>query len=182
MTYPRVTTILDAVGLGPCFDGARAGDLEAALLRGQAFDRLVEAHHYGYEEEVAPEVAPYYEAYLKFVADTGHTPIKSQFTVRSARWRYEGHPDRLGWLQGFRCIPDWKCVATVQKWPTMRQLAAYRLAWNEEHPGEPVALVCAVQFRPDATYRIHEFTKDDLARAESEFLAAVTVWHAKERR
>lgn len=175
---PSVTRILEAAGLGPDFSRVPADVLEAARARGTLVHRLIEAHHYGYldQAEITPQAAPYMSAYLTFVAESGHEPIASEFRVEHAAWRYCGHPDRVGWLCGARVIADWKCTDTLALPPVARQLAGYQLAYNAQHPTEPVSTTVAVQLRSDGTYRLHEL---DASAAEPVFLAAVTVWWAR---
>ena len=182
MRLPRVSEILAAVGLGPDFGPVPPAVLEAARARGTAVHSLIEAHHYGYLDEsaITAEVAPYYSAYLKFLAESGHEPTSSEFEVVHPAWHYVGHPDRLGWQLGKRGITDWKTGETVDLPAAGRQLAAYRLAWNALHPTEPVEWLAVVQFKADGTYRFHEITA---AEHEPVFLAACVVYRAqKERR
>jgi hypothetical protein len=179
MILPRVTDILADVGLGPDLSRVPAGVLEAARGRGTAVHALIEAHHYGYLEDAAitPEAAPYFSGYLKFLAESGHEPLRSEFEVVHPAWAYRGHPDRVGWLNGRRIIPDWKCTDSVDLPPARLQLTGYRLAWNAMHPTEPVDLLAVVQLRPDGTYAFH-----DLAPQDDLFLAAVLVYRARQER
>ncbi len=184
-TFPRVTHILEAAGLGPDFSGVPRPVLEAARERGKLVHAAIEAHHYGLTPEVPPFAAPYYAAYLKFLADTGHEPIISEFEIEHPTWRFCGHPDRVGWLVRQRALHDWKCTDALVLKPVARQLAGYRLAWNAAHPQEPVTLCVAVQFKSDGTYRVHELdldAADDTGFSpEHQFLASVVVYHARER-
>jgi hypothetical protein len=181
VTLPRVTDILAAVGLGPDLGPVPAVVLEAARARGTAVHALIEAHHYGYLEDgsITPETAPYFSAYLKFLADSGHEPIRSEFEVVHAAWGYRGHPDRLGWLSGRRILLDWKTAEAPELPPAGLQLAAYRLAWNAMHPTEPVDLVAVLQLKADGTYRYHDLAP---ATYEDTFLAAVLVYRARQER
>lgn len=175
--WPRVSAILEAVGLGDDYSQVPPAVLERARERGSDGHALIEAHAYGFLEP--DQVAP--PAYRAFLEESGWQPEATEFEVRSERWRFVGHPDQRGWMLARRGLLDFKFRDTLDLEPVKRQLAAYRLAWQEQHPTEPLAFCAAVQFLSTGRPKFHEFTADEIARAESEFLAAVTVWHAKGR-
>lgn len=178
-TYPRVSAILEAAGLGPDYSHVpNDGRLERAAQRGTDHHALVAAHHYGYLE--ADQVAA--PAYLAFLEESGHEPIISEFEVVSDRWRYVGHPDRVGVMSRRRGLFDWKFIEHLDVLPAQRQLAGYKLAWDEQHPDQPIAFCAAVQFLLTGRYKFHEFTRDEMALAENEFLAAVVCYHARGRK
>ena len=182
VNYPGVTRILEAAGLGPDFSGIPKAVMEAAKIRGRTVHEYVCDHHYGLDPVLPAELAAYGDAYLKFLSESGHEPAISEFEVVSERWRFRGFLDRVGWLLRRRALIEIKSAQQLDLVPVARQLSAYRLAWDEMRPAEPLALVVSVQLRADGTYRLHEFTKDEMGRAESEFLAAVTVYYAKGRK
>ena len=175
---PRVTEILAAVGLGPDLFAIPPDVLATAQKRGRAVHEAIEALAYGYLDEAMldPVVAPYLDAYRRFVADSGHEAIASEIEVRHPAWQYVGHADRIGWLAGGRVLLDWKSGERVDLDAAGYQLAAYRMAWNAMHATEPVAAVAVVQLRADATYRFHEL---DAADYEQGWLAALVVYRAQ---
>jgi hypothetical protein len=177
-SLPRVTQILSAAGLAPDFGFAAPDVLEAARARGTAVHAACEADHYGYEVDLPSEAAPYLDAYRKFVAESGHEPLISEFEVVHPGWGYVGHPDRLGWLVGRRTILDWKTAESVDLAYSGRQLCLYRLAWNAQHPAEPVEATAVVQLKEDGTYRLHEIAPADY---EQVALAAVVIYQARAR-
>lgn len=171
--WPSVTRILAAAGLGPDYAMVPPAVLEAARARGSAVHEAIEALHLGYEYDLLPEGAPYLAAYRRFAQESGFTPERVEFRVESTTWRYCGHPDVVGWLLGKRTMLDYKGMDTVHLRSAARQLAGYRLAWNEQHPTETLDLCAVLQLKPDGSYRLHEV---DAAAKESVFLAAVVVW------
>src|SRR5260370_6649286 len=148
-TFPRVTHILEAAGLGPDFSGVPRRVLEAARERGTLVHAAIEAHHSGLTPEVPPFAAPYYAAYLKFLADTGHEPIISEFEIEHPTWRFCGHPDRVGWLVRQRALHDWKCTDALVLKPVARQLAGYRLPREPGAPPGPAAPCLARPLQSD---------------------------------
>lgn len=176
-TYPRVTEILRATGLSPDFSRIDPVTLETARQRGTALHALLEAEHYGFldDADVTPELAPRLDAYRKFVAESGHEAIATEFEVRHKAWRFVGHPDRLGWVNQHRCIIDFKSGVTEG---AEYQIALYVLAYNDEHPTERVSMGAILELRDNATYR---FTEVDLLAATTVATAALVVYHARFR-
>ncbi len=175
--WPRVTAILDAAGLAPTFPFVAPDVLDAARERGTALHRAIEADHYGYAVDIPGPVAPFMDAYRKFVAESGHEPIASEIVVREARWRFCGHVDRVGFLNGRRYLLDWKSGQSVDLLAATWQVSGYVMAWEAEHPTEPIHSAGIVQFREDGSYRCYEV--DPRAGAKV-FLAALVVYRAKE--
>lgn len=176
---PRVTAVLAAAGLAPTFVGVPPAVLDEARRRGTAVHEAIEADAYGYLETLAigPDVAPYLDAYRKFVAESGHEPVVSEVEVIHPTWHYVGHVDRVGWLCGRRALLDWKSADSLDARLVAYQLAGYRCAWNAMHPEQPVQITAAVQLRSDGTYRVHDV---DAAAVEHVFLAALTIWYARQ--
>lgn len=175
---PRVTEILAAVGLGPDLSMVPPDVLAAAQKRGTAVHEAIEALAYGYLDEAAvdPAIAPYLDAYRKFLVESGHEAIASEVEVINPAWQYVGHLDRIGWLLGKRVILDFKtgvALAGVEY-----QLAAYGAAWDAQHPTELVAGAAAVQLRDDGTYRFHEV---EISAALPVWYAALTIYRAQEK-
>jgi hypothetical protein len=179
--FPRVTAILEDVGLGPDFTGVPLATLEYARIRGQAVHSAIEAIVYGFLDEstLSEDVLPRIDAYRNFVKDSGYETVRTEVEVVNVAWRYRGHPDTVGWLVRRRSILDWKNTDVVQLEAASLQLAAYRAAWNAQHPTEPVDALAVVQLKSDGTYRVHEV---NVAEAEPLWFAAAMVYHAKEAR
>jgi hypothetical protein len=174
-----VTAILNDVGLGPDLSGVPTALLEAARRRGTAVHQAIEAIQYGFfdEAEVPEDVIPRLAAYRRFLKDSGYETVHTEITVTHPAWRYIGHPDTVGWLNARRVVLDWKNTDVVQLAPASYQLAAYRAAFNAEHPTEPVEACAVVQLKGDGTYRVWEV---DIAAAEPIWFAAVTVYRARQ--
>jgi hypothetical protein len=176
MTLPSVTAILQAVGLGGDFSRVPAAALEVARARGSAVHAAIEGHHYGYGTDLEDRWKPYLAGYERFLLETGHKPTLSEFAVESARWRYCGHPDRVGMTLGHRCLYDWKTSDILELKPVSYQLAAYEQAWNEQHPTQPIHACYAVQLKRDGTYRLHPINTKAVLHV---FQAATIVIHAR---
>lgn len=175
---PRVSEILAAAGLVQDFSLLPLAVVEPARIRGSNVHAAIEADHYGYPMDLMPEGAPYLDAYRKFVAESGHQPLISEFLVQHPTWHYCGHPDRIGWLVGRRTLLDWKCTDGPDIPAAGRQLTLYRLAWNAQYPTRPVESCAVVQLKSDGTYRLHEIIP---AEHEQVALAAVLLYHTRHR-
>ena len=178
VSFPRVTEILAAVGLGPDFSTVPPDVLEAARVRGRAVHNAIEAIVYDFLDEsaLAPDVLTRLDSYRRFVKESGYETVHTEIEVEHPVWRYRGHPDTIGWLLNKRTLLDWKNTDAVQLAPASYQLAAYRAAWNAQHPTEPVEALGVVQLKSDGTYRFHEVSA---AEAEPVWFAAVTVYRAQ---
>ncbi len=179
-----MTRILEECGLGPDFSIVHPDALAAAQARGTAVHAIIEAIVYRYFDDddhlVTPLVAPYLDAFRKFLAESGFEPVAAEFRVEDARWKFCGHPDMWGWLLlKHRALIDVKTSEALDLVPTARQLAGYRLAMEAMRPSEKIDVTAALQLRADGTYRFHEL--DTRGDAEQEFLAALTVYHARRR-
>ncbi len=181
-TVPSVTQVLEDVGLGPAYSSSIPGQVMVkAARRGSALHEAIRYHHEGdlEEESLHPELAPGFHAYLRFLAETDHRPIASELELVHPTWHFIGHPDRVGWHRDERVLIDWKYTADFDREYVRLQLAGYRILWNDTHPLEPVSRVFGLHLRKDGTYSLHDLTDSN---APQEFLAALMVWRARERR
>ena len=184
--FGRVTEILDAAGLGFDPSGIDPDVLVAVRARGSAVHEAIAAAHYGYDVDLAPEHKPFMGAYGRFVDETKHEAIASEYEMIDTRWRVIGHLDRVGWVHvdgftGHRTIFDFKTGGAKG---VEYQLAAYVALWNATRPGELVDRAAAVALRRDGTYRFlpvdlkgtmaHGFTPEQV------WYAAVTLWYARQ--
>lgn len=175
-TLPRVTAVLEALGLGPDLSMVPPAVLELARQRGTAVHRAIEAITYGYLDGVDPAIAGYLDAYRRFVAESGYQPQYAEVEVRHDVWRYVGHPDSIGFLGVHRVLLDFK---TGDATGVEYQLAAYVMAWNHERPHERITAAGVVELRADGSYRYREV---ELDAALQVWQAAVIVYHAREGR
>lgn len=173
---PRATHILRAVGLGPDLSMVPAGVLEAARQRGDAVHQAVEGLTYGYDVDVPAAAAPYVDGFKKFLVDSSFQPIASEIRVVHPTWRYQGHPDVVGWLHGHRGVLDVKTGAADG---AAYQVGMYVDAWTAERPTEPATWGAILHLRDDGTY---QFDEVDLPAARPVWQAAVIVYAAHPRR
>lgn len=175
--YPRVSAVLKATGLGPDLSMVDPATRERARARGQAVHEAVEGIVYGYDVEVPAEAAPYVDAFRQFVVDARFEPIAAEILVIHPTWRFQGHPDVIGFLHGrHRGILD---VKTGEAEGAEYQVAAYVDAWSAQRPTESATWGAILHLREDGTYRFEEV---ELPHAIPIWHAALTVFHAQRRR
>lgn len=172
-TWPRVTSILEAVGL---IDTTWYTD--EGRSRGKAVHGAIEGLAYGYldEAEVPPDIAGFVSAYRKWLAESGFEPVATEVTVKHPTWQYVGHPDQWGWWQGKRTLIDYK---TGTLGAVVPQCGGYTLAWRAERPTEPIDIIAAVKLNTEGTYKVHEI---EIAEAEALWTAAIVVYRAQPKR
>lgn len=176
---PSVTQILKAVGLAPDYSCVPRHLLEHARQRGTALHAAIQLYHEGDLDEDAlhPEVASGVSAYRKFLAESGFQFERSEFEVISERWRYVGHPDLLGRLNGGLVLLDLKYMEQVPIQAATYQLTLYQLAFSEQESESPPISACYVlQLKRDGTYRLHSVSTG--AAEQRVVLAAVIVHQA----
>ena len=105
-------------------------------------------------------VLPFFQAWLKFKAESGFRVLVNQLVVYSRKLRYAGTLDLLGTRNPGTATPD-ELIDTKCTWAidpaTGPQTAAYSMAAAESH-GLKVKRRGAVQLLRDATYRYYQFS------------------------
>lgn len=130
--------------------------LDQAAERGTKVHRLTEAlDKYG-EIEAPADVLPYLKAYLSFRKE--HTVEWSE--IEKAHYHpdklYAGTIDRVGTVDGVRCILDVKTSYAVKKNLYGAQLNLYRMML-----AEPVDALYILHLKPDGKYKLVELPIDD---------------------
>lgn len=179
MELPSVTHILDDV-----FDEYRSIDAETlrrAQERGTAVHRACELYDKDQLDfsSLDPTIAPYLEAYINFLSETGFSPQVIEQSVNSQKYGYAGTLDRIGTPKRskHRWQVDIKTSVVLGK-TVGPQTAAYDQAAREcglISTKEKVSRF-ALQLRDDGKYRLTPF---DSASDFSIFLSALTIYKFK---
>ena len=157
---PSVTQIISAVGLYE-FDFVSKQTLAVAAERGRIVHTYIEWHEQGMldENSIDPDLAGYFEAYLKAKA-AGKIPAKPTMIeerVYSEKYQYAGTLDQMF---GERWIHDHK---TGSESPTHGlQLSGYWMALHPDLRDKPEKLTCGY-YRNDGQYKIVEYPYEPLA-------------------
>lgn len=131
--------------------------LDRAAERGAKVHRLTEAlDKYG-EAEAQPDVLPYLQAYVKFRREHTVTWEQIERAMYHPDRLYAGTIDRLGMVDGKRCIVDIKTSSQIKKPLYTAQLNLYRLMLPE-----PVEALYILHLKPDGSYRLVELPIDDV--------------------
>jgi len=170
--YPRVTEILQSAGLVN-FGMVNANILERASDFGIEGHRVCELDDYHKLDitTVDPAILPYLVSWQKWLVDYAFEITAIEPEVKNDKYRFQGHPDRVGLWQGRRTVVDIKFTTAISK-VTAIQLAGYDLLLG----GGYRRLV--VQLLADG-YKVVEYKdKSD----KSVFLACLTINNFQERR
>lgn len=174
---PSVTEILEQVGLAQDFSSVPPAVLEHARLRGRALHKAIAWHALGILDEgsIHPEIEPGFRAYQRFLAEAKHEPLWSEKELRHPTWKFCGHPDRVGWINGnTRVLIDFKYQDSTDLRAGTYQLSGYELLCQANFPTEPIEKLMLLELHKDSTYRLHTVKAD-----HQTFLAALLVYRAK---
>lgn len=102
-------------------------------------------------------------AFLDWLSMTRIEILAQEEPMVSDNLQVGGTPDAIGYAAGKLCILDWKSGNSLY-WEVLPQVAAYRLLWEEQQPGEPIlGGAHVIRFAKDTGgYRHQHFTTADL--------------------
>jgi hypothetical protein len=143
------------------FTGIPQGVLERKRQIGTALHKAIELHLADdlVFESIALPVVPYFEAYLKFVNDTGFITRNSEMKVASEKYGYAGTLDLDGVLNKRLSQIDFKTTATLSPAVAI-QTAGYEQAANEMPDVDSLGKVLdryALWFKPDGSYKLVQY-------------------------
>ena len=120
---------------------------------------------------LAPEIAPYLDAWVQFLADSRFEVVMNEQKLASLTHGFAGTLDRFGRIDGKGVLVD---IKTGQWQPAYAlQLAGYHYLLTET--GETPARYLCVSLRADGTYRTKELSLTEIYRAQGLFLAALNL-------
>ena len=172
---PSVTQVLAPLS---SFDGVPAQVLEAKRDLGQRVHLACQLHDEDDLDEasVEPDVAPYLEAYRRFLADTDARVVLNESRVYHPTYRYAGTLDRVFRIGEDRWLVDLKTSFTTPR-AAGPQTAAYLAALTTMLGNVRPTRRAALRLRPDGTYRLDPLDRPD---DWSAFLACLTLNRFKE--
>src|SRR5215831_8697834 len=129
VVVPHVTQILKAAGLGVDYSMIDPRVLENARERGEYVDQCCDLDDEGVLEldGVHPLCVGYVQAWRRFRAERGFTPMLAQPLLYHPEHGYCGRPDTDGLMELQPTVVDRKCVTKVDRAYGL-QLAAYTMA------------------------------------------------------
>lgn len=109
-------------------------------------------------DSLDPLVEPYYDAWSRFMVDTGFQPVHNEIRIFSARHTYAGTLDTIGVLKRRECLIDYK--SSWELHPAVGpQTAAYLNGAYEMKVCPPDLPRYALQLRRDRSYRLEPLTE-----------------------
>jgi len=162
-TLPSVTQILRDMGF---VDTTWFTDYSRE--RGSLVHKIIKWHCQGVLDEttIDPVLRPYFDAWLKFVDDTGFISKEVEIPAYSSTFRFAGTPDHVGILNVQPAILD--CKTGI-----ITPVVGLQLAGYEQLTGVGIKRF-GLQLTDQGKYKLTEF-KDRNDRQV--FLAAVACWH-----
>jgi hypothetical protein len=160
--YPSVTQILSSAGL-PDLSMVPADILEWKSDLGTKVHRAMEFEDDGDldEENLAPEIRPYLDAYRKFKQESGFEPLAAEELIWHPVYKYPGRPDRIGPLNGKTVLIDYK-TGMIDLKCVGPQTAAYTESWNHTHDKKDhISKRFALKLNKDGTYKLVECKNDN---------------------
>ena len=118
------------------------------------------------EDTIDPALRPYFDAWIKFVADSEFISKEVEVPTYSPAFRFAGTYDQVGILNGDPSVIDYKTGLVTA--PTALQLAGYEILTGRRLKR------FGLQLTDQGKYKLTEF-KDRNDRQV--FLAAVACWH-----
>lgn len=180
--WPRVTEVIDLLGLGPDFSKIPERRLEEARQRGNEVHEGMEALIYSfYEPGSLPLFAEYEKSGRAFLTEWKFEIVAGELEVRHDKFFYVGHLDAAGLVtppgeSTMRAIIDWKTPKSLNETTVGLQLTAYFEAYNLMYPNEPASAAFTVQLRNDGQYTPKRVRVDHW---RNKWYAALTVHHMK---
>lgn len=159
---PSVTQVLQAMGF---IDTQWFTDY--GRERGTLVHRIIHWYIDGEldHDSIDPSLLPYFDAWKRFVKDTGFMPTETEKPIGSVLHRFCGTPDYIGMLNGHETVIDAKTGA-ISPWVGL-QLAAQEIL--ADRPLKRFAL----QLKEDGKYSLKPFTD---RQDRQIFLAALSCW------
>lgn len=160
------------------FDDVDENILEVAADRGTEVHYLTTLIDNGIDidGEYPSNLQGYIGAYRLFLSEHDVSFFLTEQPIYSLAERYAGTPDRIGFVDGFVTVVDYKCVAQVNKPKVKIQTNAYKKAYEEMYGFAVERLLC-LQLMPDGKYRLYEVAIDD-----TELNACLILWRATKKK
>lgn len=146
---PGITSIIKDLGIGA--DHTHTDPVHS--LRGRAVHRAIELYDQGTLDEtsVDPAIRPYFNAYLKFLDDTGFRPVYHELRLGHDTLSFAGTLDKVGYIGGALGILEIKTTEAVDLKALRAQLAAQSVLWRRNYPKRPIRWKYGLQLRKDGT-------------------------------
>ncbi len=190
---PSVTQILRAVGVSLDFEEIRqrSASIASAIDYKRDLGTALHLDAHAYDDNdlvwatVHPTVRPYLDTWAEFRGNTGVTPLTRERCVYHPGLFYAGKLDGIfRHPTGKRILIEIK-TGDPEAAGAAYQTAAYEMAWDVDHPDQPIDQRWAVQLMPGRSvpYRITNYNaRPDAWRDGAAFKAFITTFFAQAAR
>jgi hypothetical protein len=152
----RLPSVTEILGILVDFSDVPPAVLENARRRGEQVHAMIDLDNREQldESSVTDELAPYLEAWRRFLSESGAVVISSELRVYHAKLGYAGTADLLLDWNGRYVLPDIKATSVVPKTVGV-QTAAYAAAYHEMHGGRGRRPERACIHLKDGKHQVH---------------------------
>lgn len=128
------TSLYEVSGKAADIGTAAHAMVEATIAGHDPSDR---EEYLALSDEDRGKAANAFGMYVQWAAQSKLVIVAQEMQLVSEKHRYGGTPDAIGSIDGELCLVDWKTSNGVYS-DYLLQLAAYREAWEENHPDQPL--------------------------------------------
>jgi len=158
-------------------EAATLGTVTHQYLENWVNQQPTDASHIKPAHRLFAEQAVYH--FATWVQQQQFTFLAMEQQVISRQHRYGGTFDVLGVHEGQRVLADFKTSKAV--YPShLIQLAAYQMAYDEEHPETPIQKMCVIKVSSQAAeFVVHWLTDQEQQAARAAFLHCRALYELK---
>lgn len=142
------------------YGGVQQYTLDNAAERGTAVHKACEALDLYGKVEVSDDILPYLQAYIKFRKEHDVKWDKIESAGFHETDRYAGTLDRMGTVDGNRCIVDFKSYYAFQKQLAIATLNLYRRI-EEQHGDWEADALYILHLQKDGGYKLIPIDRND---------------------
>lgn len=160
LEIPSVTTIM-----GPLSDQVYATVDNAVLRkagdRGTAVHNAIENYIKFGIEDIDPEYAGYFDAFLRWYKEHGVTPYGAEIRLYHKGLLYAGTADLLAGVDGEDTLVDFKTTASMSEMLCGVQLEAYKKAIESHEGAIKLSKKAILHLSKDGKYEMYHFHSSD---------------------
>lgn len=158
---PSVTTVMKPLS-DDVYGGIDEQVLNRAAARGTAVHNAIENYVKFDIEDISPEHAGYFEAFLKWFKEHKVQPYGNEIRLYHKSLMYAGTTDMTASVDGIDTLVDFKTSAAVQKMLCGVQLEAYDRAIQSHTGGKGFDRKAILHLKKDGSYQMIEYGPNDM--------------------
>lgn len=161
LLIPSVTTVMKPLS-DDVYGGIDEQVLNRAAARGTAVHNAIENYVKFGIEDIPPEHAGYFDAFLKWVKEHNVQPYGTEIRLYHKSLMYAGTADMTASVDNLDTLIDFKTSASVQKMLCGVQLEAYYRAVQSHTDGKGFERKAIVHLKRDGNYNMILFNPSEM--------------------